>query len=667
MIIDSGFTAKSGQGTPMYSRRGKSTINHYLCFTKNPEEIQNQRHLLVQKRQQRIAQQERGTTKSSVEQLADRILFVELEQKKALDQKMFQDKNNDQIQKSIDIINQFTNTSNQGKRNILNESGKSGSAQQTYSGSYAFRSAGRDKNSYYDKLAPQGPPIGHYTPQLSQIKPASQKYSITPETNGVVVKKPIFIQKQCIKNKECTFENRIQLKMKDSKSKKGESGDSVNNSIQKDSFDTRNGKNTANSSIVVDNENDRFKRQKTNRPFTAQQSPLIKQKTKLIGMVNDYNDFQDASFDNRHPPMLRKNTKSNIIRQSEMENELTDENNYSQQMALNKRGKSVQDKRTRSRLMSAKSNSAVEDYSMINRYMLQDVRPSAIQFDKQVSRDEIKHSLAMRRCPSKESPHFKRFESVNDASTVISSTKKVVSTDWRRESPKKTLLNQLKNQFYNCGDYTPNFNRVESKLDVGHVSFHNQMGRDEIYHYRKRHANKSQLPSYMTDTLKNFNKLGHIQQSNLVDFQRVKPRDHKMYFISESYNLNDLEKHVRINQSKFHVFNHSVVDINSNLSSPLKSILGSPERNRSQNNSRLKQRGGKGQKDLDGMSFDDNTFDHLTQNVRTPHSLDVDKLIMKDQEGLKIRLHQNEEGSGGVNAKMDLSKLKEKNLVSFDR
>ena len=79
MIIDSGFTAKSGQGTPMYSRRGKSTINHYLCFTKNPEEIANQRKMLVQNREQRLMQQERGTTKTSVEQMVDRIMFVEIQ------------------------------------------------------------------------------------------------------------------------------------------------------------------------------------------------------------------------------------------------------------------------------------------------------------------------------------------------------------------------------------------------------------------------------------------------------------------------------------------------------------------------------------------------------------------------------------------------------------
>jgi hypothetical protein len=43
-IIDSGFTRKSGQGTPMYSRRGKSTINSYLCFQKDPEEENLRRH-----------------------------------------------------------------------------------------------------------------------------------------------------------------------------------------------------------------------------------------------------------------------------------------------------------------------------------------------------------------------------------------------------------------------------------------------------------------------------------------------------------------------------------------------------------------------------------------------------------------------------------------------
>ena len=43
MIIDSGFAAKSGQGTSMYSRRGKSTINSYLCFNNNPLSSENKK------------------------------------------------------------------------------------------------------------------------------------------------------------------------------------------------------------------------------------------------------------------------------------------------------------------------------------------------------------------------------------------------------------------------------------------------------------------------------------------------------------------------------------------------------------------------------------------------------------------------------------------------
>lgn len=35
---------KSGQGTDMYSRRGKSTINEYLCFQEDPEEQLRRRH-----------------------------------------------------------------------------------------------------------------------------------------------------------------------------------------------------------------------------------------------------------------------------------------------------------------------------------------------------------------------------------------------------------------------------------------------------------------------------------------------------------------------------------------------------------------------------------------------------------------------------------------------
>ena len=44
-IINAGTSAmQSGQGTHMYSRRGKSTINEYLCFQEDPEEALRRRH-----------------------------------------------------------------------------------------------------------------------------------------------------------------------------------------------------------------------------------------------------------------------------------------------------------------------------------------------------------------------------------------------------------------------------------------------------------------------------------------------------------------------------------------------------------------------------------------------------------------------------------------------
>lgn len=43
-VIDSGFTIRSGQGTPMYSRRGKSTIDIYKCFQVDPVEQMKIRH-----------------------------------------------------------------------------------------------------------------------------------------------------------------------------------------------------------------------------------------------------------------------------------------------------------------------------------------------------------------------------------------------------------------------------------------------------------------------------------------------------------------------------------------------------------------------------------------------------------------------------------------------
>jgi len=53
-LMTSQSAARSGQGTPMYSRRGKSTINNYLCFSQDPDEIARRRAQLVRQREGRL-------------------------------------------------------------------------------------------------------------------------------------------------------------------------------------------------------------------------------------------------------------------------------------------------------------------------------------------------------------------------------------------------------------------------------------------------------------------------------------------------------------------------------------------------------------------------------------------------------------------------------------
>lgn len=66
---------------------------------------------------------------------------------------------------------------------------------------------------------------------------------------------------------------------------------------------------------------------------------------------------------------------------------------------------------------------------------------------------------------SGDSPHEKRFEIQTDTSTVIGKSHKV--SDWGKSSQKKTLHNQIRKSFYYCGDYTPNYDQVQKKLDTG--------------------------------------------------------------------------------------------------------------------------------------------------------------------------------------------------------
>lgn len=105
---------------------------------------------------------------------------------------------------------------------------------------------------------------------------------------------------------------------------------------------------------------------------------------------------------------------------------------------------------------SENTNSFIFDSSM-KKYPQNDVRPSAIQFEKQISRYEQIHSFIVKNSPGKGSPHEKRFEKRIETPEVLSSTKRVLISDWEKYSPKKTLENHVKKPFYNCGDYNPLF------------------------------------------------------------------------------------------------------------------------------------------------------------------------------------------------------------------
>ena len=49
MAIELETAMKSGKGTSMTSRRGKSTINVYKCFQRDPEEEKIERRLMMMK------------------------------------------------------------------------------------------------------------------------------------------------------------------------------------------------------------------------------------------------------------------------------------------------------------------------------------------------------------------------------------------------------------------------------------------------------------------------------------------------------------------------------------------------------------------------------------------------------------------------------------------
>ena len=99
----------------------------------------------------------------------------------------------------------------------------------------------------------------------------------------------------------------------------------------------------------------------------------------------------------------------------------------------------------------------------LNHY-LNEGKSSIVAFEKQISRENQKSAFIAKNSVNNGSPNEKRFDNPTQSQTpsILESM-----TDWRKQSPKKTLLNVMKKQFYNCGDYNPQFEKVSSKLDTG--------------------------------------------------------------------------------------------------------------------------------------------------------------------------------------------------------
>ena len=75
--------SKSGQGTPMYSRRGKSTINQYLCFSREPIDEEAQIRIMAQKKYNEKKEREKKIAEATqMEDIAEQILSFEIEEAK---------------------------------------------------------------------------------------------------------------------------------------------------------------------------------------------------------------------------------------------------------------------------------------------------------------------------------------------------------------------------------------------------------------------------------------------------------------------------------------------------------------------------------------------------------------------------------------------------------
>jgi hypothetical protein len=116
------------------------------------------------------------------------------------------------------------------------------------------------------------------------------------------------------------------------------------------------------------------------------------------------------------------------------------------------------------------SNATDTGYSP-KKYSQFDIRPSAIDFEKQLSREEYRNAIINRKNNSLNQSPVEREDSFSRASTQIIKSSvgqfQRQTPDWRKQSPKKTLLNSVKRQFYNCGDYNPTYDKVEPKLSIG--------------------------------------------------------------------------------------------------------------------------------------------------------------------------------------------------------
>ncbi|TNV82610.1 hypothetical protein FGO68_gene16380 [Halteria grandinella] len=528
-IIDSGFTAKSGLGTPMYSRPGKSTIDSYKCFQVDPVEQLKIRHEMklkllfgyVRTEEQNEEEEERRFVQAFINEYQNGGKGENADWTPGMEIEMLVNK---------DMLREEPHPQpKQPTHHAPNEPLKPDDHHKIHFKKHCrfpFRSTDREARSYHDLLPKDTPTVNRYNPNFMKAHPAfDPAYSINPETVNADVRQPVIQRKQCLDDEEvCSLERRVQLRQQVEQERKQRKKQQQQRAAA-------------------------YGRQQTNpRAFTGGNvSPNNARESQSIasGDASPGNGAMrrsTVSF-NIQPKVMNQQSSTNVMGNMRK--------SYASSAWVTSNGTLSESSPTH------KGPQVIFQPIVVDRYPQTDVRAN-VNLEAQVPRKTHKTPFILKHGIPKHAPNEKRFEIIKHPHQQIDKQQHRV-TDWARVAERKTLLASAKETYYSkANQLDAKYEIVHANNDGVYVDFERQVARDETY-FNKARERVDGAPKTNIDIVKAHNSVAPTPQVLLVDFERQLPRDNLIYNISTHMNLKETEKIIRKQLGKHRVFGSGVV------------------------------------------------------------------------------------------------------------